>query len=52
MFADAKDIEADLIGELDFFEQLTDAAGGAVRAGVKGVKSCFHKTVDTDLHLG
>jgi hypothetical protein len=46
VLADRKHIEADLVGQLDFLEQVPDPLGIARRAAFRG----GHKTVYADLH--
>src|SRR6202158_1836741 len=51
MFADAEDVEADAIGELDLFQKMVHALNGAERQSRGRVGHGCCEAVDADLHL-
>src|SRR5271169_2895256 len=51
MFANAEDVEADLIGELNLFEQMVHALHRAERETCGRVGNSCCETVDSNLHL-
>ena len=50
MLADAEDVEADLVGEFDLFEQVAEAVGGAGGEAGGGIGDGCGEAVDADLH--
>ncbi len=50
MFADAEEVQADLIGEGDFFEEVVEAFGGGQGEACSRVGNGRRKTVYADLH--
>ena len=51
MFANAEDVEADLIGKLNLFEQMVHALDRAERETCGRVGNSCCETVDSNLHL-
>src|SRR5271155_2570296 len=51
MFANAEDVEADLIGKLNLFEQMVHALYRAERETCGRVGNSCSETVDSNLHL-
>ncbi len=51
VFADAENIQADLVGELDFFEKIAHTLGGTNSHTRYRVRSCFDKAVYANLHI-
>jgi hypothetical protein len=51
MFADAEDIETDLIGKFDFFEQLLHAVDGLQGSAGDGVRDGCGETIDSYFHV-
>jgi len=52
MFADAEDVEADLVGQFNLFEEIAQALGGRDGdAGFRVLNGCC-EAVDANLHLG
>jgi hypothetical protein len=49
VFADAKDIEADLVGERDRLEQLAEMSRGIDRPA-RRVNGCRYETIYANLH--
>jgi hypothetical protein len=52
VFADAENVEADLIGEFDLFEQMLHALDGTEREPAGGIRDGCGEAVDTDLQNG
>lgn len=50
MLADAEDVEAELIGEGDLFEEVAEAVGGSDGGAGDGIGECGSETIYTDLH--
>ena len=51
MFADAEDIQADPIGELNLFEQMVHAFNGTERQARGWIGDRCRETINTNLHL-
>ena len=50
VFADAENVETDLVGQLDLLEQIADASGFGAGGAISRIWVYFDKTIDTDLH--
>ena len=50
MLADAEDVEAELVGERDLFEEVAEAIGWSDGRAGYGIGECGGEAVYTDLH--
>jgi hypothetical protein len=50
MLTDAEDVEADLVGELDFLHEITEPLRRADDLTAVRIRSGLRERIDTDLH--